>query len=69
MTIKNKTKQNKTANPGEGEEFDSQSFHIIRFKCPVLNLKTHKACKKAENYCPFNGENKQTNKQKNGNCP
>ena len=36
---KNKNNNKKIVNPGEGGESDFQSYHIIRFKCPVLNKK------------------------------
>src|SRR3712207_7969921 len=38
-TAYNNQKKKNPAKPGEGAESDFQSYHIIRFKCPVFNNK------------------------------
>ena len=37
------------ANPGEGVEYDFQSYHIVRFKYSVLNKKITSHVRKQEN--------------------
>ena len=51
QTNSNKTTK-KPANPEEGVESDFQSYHIIRFKCPVFTKK-HKIYKETGKYGPF----------------
>ena len=54
-----KQKQLRTKKSEEGKESDFQSYHIIRFKCPVLH-KTSQTIPKKKKYGPF--QRKKTNR-------
>lgn len=43
-------------NPEEGKVCDFQSSHIIRFKCPVINRKNHRAYKERESMAHSKGK-------------
>lgn len=51
-----KTITKKPGNPGEGEESDLQSYHIVRIKCSVFNKKVTRHIKKQENMDQSKGE-------------
>ena len=38
---------------GEGREYNFQSYHVTRFKCPIFNPKNHKVYKETGKYGPF----------------
>lgn len=51
----NKTKR---ADPEEGKESNFQTYHTIRFKCPVFNQKYHKTYKETEGMTHSKGKSK-----------